>query len=91
METVTVGIREFRDNLATYILESQTPIAITRHGDTVGLFIPTRRKRTEAQKEAFKEAAARVDKMMADLGITEEDILEDLKAIDEERKRKGRK
>ena len=33
-----VGIREFRENLASYI-ESPTPVAITRHGETV-LFAP---------------------------------------------------
>jgi hypothetical protein len=36
METTKVGIREFRDNLSTYLLESDVPVAITRHGDTVG-------------------------------------------------------
>ena len=35
METVRVGIREFRSKLAQYLLEADTPIAITRHGDTV--------------------------------------------------------
>ncbi len=46
METLKVGMREFRDNLATYLLESETPVAITRHGDTVGYFIPARRRRS---------------------------------------------
>jgi hypothetical protein len=36
MKTLTVGIREFRDNRATYVLDSSKPVAITRHGDTVG-------------------------------------------------------
>jgi hypothetical protein len=39
METLKVGIREFRDKLASYLLESDVPVAITRHGDTVGVFI----------------------------------------------------
>lgn len=29
MESVKVGIREFRDKLATYLLESESPVAIT--------------------------------------------------------------
>jgi len=29
---------------------------ITRHGDTVGYYIPARRKRTEADRAALKEA-----------------------------------
>ena len=36
METVRVGMREFRSKLAQYLLEADTPIAITRHGETVG-------------------------------------------------------
>lgn len=43
MDPIRVGIRDFRENLATYLLESDSPVAITRHGDTVGYFIPARR------------------------------------------------
>ena len=40
MESERVGIREFRENLARYI-ESAIPVAITRHGETVGFtFLP---------------------------------------------------
>jgi hypothetical protein len=34
METLKVGIREFRDKLASYLLETDVPVAITRHWDT---------------------------------------------------------
>jgi PHD/YefM family antitoxin component YafN of YafNO toxin-antitoxin module len=70
-----VGIREFRENLASYLLESETPVAITRHGDTVGYYIPARRKRSEAERTALKEAAARLQKMLVAGGISEEEIL----------------
>jgi hypothetical protein len=30
MKPITVGIREFRENLAAYLLESDAPVAITR-------------------------------------------------------------
>jgi hypothetical protein len=53
MEPVTVAIREFRGNLAAYLLESQGSMAITRHGDTIGYDIPARRKRTEAERAAL--------------------------------------
>jgi len=59
MEAVKVGIREFREKLASYLLEADTPVAITRHGDTVGYYIPARRKRSEAERTALKEAASR--------------------------------
>ena len=44
MQTTEVGIREFRENLATY-LESMTPVAMTRHGATIGVYVPTRPRR----------------------------------------------
>jgi len=79
METVKVGMREFRDKLATYLLETETPVAITRHGDTVGYFIPTRRRRSDADKEALREAATRWQEILDTEGISEEDAVDDFK------------
>jgi PHD/YefM family antitoxin component YafN of YafNO toxin-antitoxin module len=81
METQRVGIREFRDNLATYLLESEAPVAITRHGDTVGFYIPARRKRSEAEKAAFREATSRWQQVLDAKGITEDDIIADFKEL----------
>src|SRR5271168_1783888 len=77
METQKIGMREFRDKLATYLLESDAPLAITRHGDTVGYFIPTRRKRNETERAALKEAAGRWQEVLAAEGIGEEEALRD--------------
>ena len=79
MAPVKVGIREFREKLASYVLESDTPVAITRHGDTVGYYIPARGKRSEAERTALKEAAARLQKMLRAEGVSEEEILADFK------------
>jgi len=79
MGAVKVGIREFRERLASYVLESDTPVAITRHGDTVGYYIPARRKRSEAERTALKEAAARLQKMLEAEGISEGEIAADFK------------
>jgi PHD/YefM family antitoxin component YafN of YafNO toxin-antitoxin module len=79
METIKVGIREFRDNLATYLLEANSPVAITRHGDTVGYFIPARRKRSETDRAALKEAALRWQAVLAAEGITEDDAVQGFK------------
>jgi PHD/YefM family antitoxin component YafN of YafNO toxin-antitoxin module len=89
MGTVKVGIREFRDNLASYLLQSESPVAITRHGDTVGFYLPVRRKRPEADRAALREAVARVHEMMAERGITEDDIVEDLKKFRAEERKSG--
>ena len=77
MGTQKVGIREFREKLSTYLLESDQPVAITRHGDTIGFYIPARRKRTEAEREALHDAALRLQKEMAAAGVTEDEIIQD--------------
>ena len=75
------GIREFRDKLASYLLESEETVAITRHGDTVGYYIPVRRKRTEAERAALKEAASRLQEALTREGISEDEVLNDFKRL----------
>ena len=79
METLKVGIREFREKLANYLLQSDNPLAITRHGDTVGYYLPARRRRPEAERAALKEAAGRLQEMLAAEGVTEDEMIADFK------------
>jgi hypothetical protein len=39
MTTVKVGVREFRERIASF-LESDTPVAVTRRGETLGVYVP---------------------------------------------------
>ena len=80
-EPEKVAMRQFRSKLATYVLESDSPIAITRHGDTVGYFIPVRRKRIEAERQALKAAVAQLEQMLQYQGVTEEDLVADFKRL----------
>jgi PHD/YefM family antitoxin component YafN of YafNO toxin-antitoxin module len=89
MSTQSVGIREFRDKLATYLLTADKPLAITRHGDTIGFYLPVRRKRTEAERDAYRQAHARLQEILAEKGITEDDIIADLQQL-KEKSRKGK-
>jgi len=79
METVRVGIREFRDKLATYLLESDAPVAITRHGETVGYYLPARRRRSESERAALRQAAVRLDELLATEGLSEDEVAEDFR------------
>jgi len=69
MQTKSVGIREFRAGLAEFIANKQ-PVAVTRHGQTVGYFIPTARP-AQADLQALRDAA---DKLEAIMVLTEEDV-----------------
>jgi hypothetical protein len=87
METQRVGIREFRDKLSSYLLESDKALAITRHGDTIGYYLPARRIRTEAEKEAFDMAASRLQEALDAKGITEDEVIEDFQRWRKEARR----
>lgn len=77
MDTVTVGVREFRERFSSY-LESENPVVITRHGETLGYYIPTKRQRTDEDKQNLKEAWSRLQKVMKAKGITEEEIFTEI-------------
>ena len=79
MGTARVGIREFRDKLSNYLLESEAPLAITRHGDTVGYYIPARRKRSESERDALRQIAGQMQELLAAKGISEEEVLAEYK------------
>ena len=85
MQTTKVGIREFRENLAEY-LESKKPVAITRHGTTIGIFVPTRPRPSEADLEAYRLAGEKVQQMIAEAGTTEEELVADFKRLRKERR-----
>jgi len=78
MLAAKVGIREFRENLSSY-LESRTPVAITRHGATVGIYIPTRPKPSQADLDALRTAGEKMRKLIAAAGTTEDQLVEDFK------------
>ncbi|MGA3078206.1 MAG: type II toxin-antitoxin system Phd/YefM family antitoxin [Bryobacteraceae bacterium] len=80
MQPTRVGIREFRENLSSY-LESKTPVAITRHGTTIGIYLPTKPKPSQAQLEAFRVAGEKLDAMIAAAGTSEEELMEDFKKL----------
>src|SRR5215467_9722488 len=78
MQTQKVGIREFRERLATF-LEASGPVAITRHGETVGYYIPARPSKDAAHVAALRTAAAQLDALLAASGATEDELVNDFK------------
>ena len=85
MQPTKVGIREFRENLSSY-LESKTPVAITRHGTTIGIYVPTKPKPSQAQLEAFRVAGEKLQELIAAAGTTEEGLMDDFKKLRRERR-----
>lgn len=75
-----VGIREFRAHLPQYVLTS-VPVAITRHGETVGYYIPTRHHIEQAELDTLKQAAVALEKLLASHGVTEDELFQDYRAL----------
>ncbi len=75
----TVGVREFRQGLAEFIDQTE-PVTITRHGQTVGLFIPVRRDR-EADIAAYAEAAKKANALLTEWGTTEDEVVAEFDAL----------
>jgi antitoxin (DNA-binding transcriptional repressor) of toxin-antitoxin stability system len=84
-----VGIREFRENLSSY-LESEAPVAITRHGATIGIYVPTRPKTSQADLDALKAAGEKMQDLIVAGGASEDEIVEDFKRLRRERKAQKR-
>ncbi len=76
---IKVGVKEFRAKLPSY-LDAMSPVAITRHGETIGYYIPARRGRTQAELDALKEAAAMLEAMLAAKGVSEDELVAEFKA-----------
>jgi antitoxin (DNA-binding transcriptional repressor) of toxin-antitoxin stability system len=80
METEKIGMREFRENLAGY-LESGRPLAITRHGETLGFYIPAQKRSRKAEVEAMRAAAKDLDAMIAAWGASEDELMQEYNEI----------
>jgi len=80
MQTDKIGIRELRENLAGY-LESGKPFAITRRGETLGFYVPARKRNRKGEIEAMRAAAKELDEMIASWGETEDELMAQYKEI----------
>lgn len=84
---IKVGMREFRANLPQYLMTT-SPVAVTRHGETIGFYIPARHRHSEAELDALKQAAANLEKLLLASGVSEEELFEEFRNM---RKKKGKK
>ncbi|MFC5860747.1 prevent-host-death protein [Acidicapsa dinghuensis] len=77
MPAIKVGVREFREQMARY-LESETPVAVTRRGETLGVYVPTPHKGAKtADLNELKAAADRIARALS--GEDEEEVIADFK------------
>ena len=76
MDTMpSVGIRQFRANLHKYTVAAKEPFAVTSHGRLVGYYIPAQPEPEQADFEALKAASLKLQEMMQNMGITEDEAV----------------
>lgn len=81
MTTTRVGIRDFRAGLADFI-DGDSPVAVTRHGQTVGYFIPAKGDR-EAESAALRVASGKLDALREVADDEVEAMVDDFKQLRE--------
>ena len=84
MQLKKIGLQEFRSDLEKYISVSE-PFAVTHHGQTVGYFLPTHKK--SEQIESLKIAAEKLDRLLIDRGITEDELVKEFRQLQQEEKK----
>ncbi len=88
MSAIRVGVREFRKQIARF-LESDTPVAVTRRGETLGVYVPTPGKAIQSADQGELRAAA--DRLAAALSdLEEEEIVAEFKRMRRTRKSASR-
>lgn len=76
----TIGVKEFRENLAEHLM-SHDPIAVTKHGLTVGYYLPTHKP---VSKDSLQELAALSETLQSLLdahNIDSEELIKEAQAL----------
>jgi hypothetical protein len=84
---IKVGMREFRSHLPQYLLTSN-PVAITRHGETLGYYIPTRHHVKKSDLDELKEVGRQLEKLLIKHGVTEDELLTEFRELRKKRQSK---
>lgn len=75
-----LGVREFREKLAEHLM-SRDPIAVTKHGLTVGYYIPTHQPITEDDKQALRAASKRLQELLEARGVDPETLIQETQKL----------
>lgn len=68
-----IGVREFRDH-ATHYLAGDEVLAVERHGQPIGFYIPTVANRQESFAQALEQLEQTVRDVIAKTGLSEDEL-----------------
>lgn len=66
-----VGVREFRDHATSY-LSREEPVAVSKHGQVMGVYVPVKRDPERAQR-ALDRLGETVEAMLEQTGLAEDE------------------
>lgn len=69
-----VGVREFRDH-ATHYLAGDDVLAIERHGQPIGFYIPAKARRPAVSTAALERLERAIERVVAQTGFSEDDLV----------------
>ena len=75
----TVGVREFRDRATTMMGAGET-LAIERHGEPIGFFVPIVAKDRPGGRAALGRLGLALDALLLSTGLTEDELVVELDA-----------
>ena len=68
-----VGIRDFRDHATRYLADGEV-LAIERHGQPIGFYIPVAANPHESFTQALERLERTVQQVLAETGISEDEL-----------------
>jgi hypothetical protein len=89
VQIVKVGVREFREHLPQYLMTTST-VAVTRHGETIGFYIPARPHSEKAELDALKQAAMKLERLLLSSGVSEEELFTEFRTLREDKSRQSK-
>jgi hypothetical protein len=72
IEMKNVGVREFRDRATTYLSGADT-VAVSKHGQVIGFYIPIERNEDQARLAVVQLGEA-VERVLEETGMSEDDL-----------------
>jgi antitoxin (DNA-binding transcriptional repressor) of toxin-antitoxin stability system len=68
-----VGVREFRDHATRYLAGDEV-LAVERHGQPIGFYIPVAASRQESFAQALERLEETVKRILAETGMSEDEL-----------------
>jgi hypothetical protein len=72
IEMKNVGVREFRDRATTY-LSGNDAVAVSKHGQVIGFYIPIERSEDQARLAVVQLGEA-VERVLEETGMSEDEL-----------------